>query len=70
MLNNTRGQAFPTRHVPEETLGLRTAAKAENNAPVTWCNCTKGCQSTKCTCRSKELPCSSACHNSATCTNK
>ncbi|XP_003377410.1 conserved hypothetical protein [Trichinella spiralis] len=31
--------------VPEETMGLRTAAKADNNAPATRCNCTKGCQS-------------------------
>ncbi|KRX14942.1 hypothetical protein T07_13660 [Trichinella nelsoni] len=25
--------------------GLRTAAKADNNAPATRCSCTKGCQS-------------------------
>ena len=53
-------------------LSLREAAKRLNpinDFDVGRCNCKGGCQDQRCACRKKGSPCTSKCHQGASCSN-
>jgi len=62
-----------TVHAKEQpVLSLREAAKfasPENAFIKSSCNCTTGCKTGRCSCRSSNIKCSTQCHQSTTCAN-
>ena len=59
--------------VPEKTVSLRTAARAESMGDgqgYKRCYCTQGCKPTKCGCMKANLKCNSKCKSCGSCKNK